>query len=158
MKKALVSLLLLVVLSAFSTAFAGTNLSPAVLGASFRLPPGDEFWPGDTFYIYIDVYNPTEETFTDIPLFALWDVGTEWFNPYYWPFPTAGDWIPGEVHHYLIDVPPGTTELEILGPAPLWPHSRLNISGIFHLFTGMTNPFLTALFGAADERFLMMHM
>lgn len=134
-----------------------STILPPELGAHFRLPAQEEFWPGDIFYLYGVLTNPTQETLKDIPVFVLWTCGNNWGTPYYWPMPETEPWRAGDVHYYTVDVPPGTTELEIMPPF-IVPDSPTGDEGYpFRFLTGMTDPLMKALLGSSEERAVVIH-
>lgn len=156
MRKLLVCLFALT-LSSYAVSFAATTLSPADLGVDIRVS-AEEVFPGDTVYVYVDVYNPTEETYYGIPLFVLmWCGSPEYNDPLYFP-PTEHwqDWHAGDVRYYTIDVPPGITEVEVI-PSQVLGDSVGDVGAPFTFFTGMSNPFFTAIFGSTDVVVMYWH-
>jgi len=138
-----------------SAALAGTTLSPPDLGVEFRLS-APEVFPGDTVSIYVDVKNPTEETYYGIPLFVVWTIEEDWdCCLYFWPFVPDEPWLAGDVHYYTIDVPPGVTEVEVVPPFLLKGIGYLPAT--MYLFTGMSNPFFTNVFGSVDWQSMVWH-
>ncbi len=132
--------------------FSVDSIASRDLGVSFRVS-SEEFHPGDIVYIYVDIHNPTQETFKEIPLFAVWAAGSELKpqNAFYFPPPADGiSWLPEDVRYYKVDVSPGTTEIELLAPI-VWPDSPSGYSAApLVFFTGMSDPHFEKVFGTSD--------
>ncbi len=108
-----------------------------MLGCTITMP-GAEFHPGDPCFVDVTICNPDVETYKDIPVFVILDVyGEYFFAPSYSDF-----------EHYNMDVARGETIINVL-PEFIWPTNSGSASGVFW-YAGMTNPEMTALFGAMD--------
>lgn len=161
MKKLTVSLVVLAmgVLASSVVCFAGSAQLSGELGVSFRVP-AEYIYPGDPIYIYVDVYNPTQETFRDIPVFAVWDIGFELDPRYalYFPPPSHwSQWHPGDVRYYQLDIPPGKTEIELLAPMT-WRFGQDPLIGTpFIFFTGMSDPLFERILGTTEWLLLYLY-
>jgi hypothetical protein len=126
------------------------------MGVNFQVP-SEEWRPGDLVYLNVQINNPTQETFRDIPLFVAWWVGfnTDPANWMYLPPPKNGEWLPGDVSYYTIDVPPGITTMQIM-PTNEWPYtpgfSDTEGAGKIPIkfVAGMSNSLFTMQFGTED--------
>ncbi len=100
--------------------------------------PSQDMGPGDDCYCDVHVCNPTDETFTDVPIFVILDVyGQYFFAPSF-----------NEFDHYTQDVPPGMFTIHVL-PLFSWPPNTGSAEGIV-FYAAMTNPEITELFGELD--------
>jgi len=97
------------------------------------------FTPGDTFYLFVNLCNPSSGTYQEQPVFVLLDVfGSYYFGP---------DWAE-VVDYWLVDVVPGTQTIRAIEPFE-WPAGVGATSGIL-IYAAMTNAEITELFGAYD--------
>ncbi len=107
------------------------------LGCTVSMP-AEMYRPGDTCWCMVTICNPGTETYSGIPVFVILDVyGNYYFAPSFSDF-----------DRYLMDIVPGESEIEVL-PEFLWPTGAGSASGIVW-YAAMTNPEMTALFGAMD--------
>jgi hypothetical protein len=118
--------------------------TPAVdLGVTLEMP-ATYFRPGDTCGLQATLGNPGAPL-TAVPLFVLLDVAGN-----YWAWPSWQQLTPPlteNVHYKLVDVPTGSTELEII-PTFTWPDVQGSLEGI--TFIGaMVDPAFTGLIGDA---------
>lgn len=160
MKKLIIclSMVFLVGLAGSVVCFSGAPLTSKDLGVSFRVS-SEQIYPGDTISIYVDINNPTQETFRDVPLFAVWATGPELKpqNAFYFPAPRDGSpWLPADVHYYKLDVPPGITEIELLAPY-VWPEMPGFTGTPMVLFSGMSDPLFEKVFGTSDWLTIYFH-
>ena len=145
--RTIVAGLLVAFLAGSGICLAADLLHPGDLGVQFRYN-SKEVFPGDTFYLYVNINNPTSETYYGIPLFAIWSVTPEFDDcAYYWPLDPDHPWESGDIHYYTIDVPPGMTEVEVVPPFE-WGDSIGDNAATLYLFAGMSNPFFTNVFGS----------
>lgn len=108
------------------------------LGVTLYMPATDFTWP-ETCSCSVTICNPDANTYTDVPLFVILDIyGSLFFAPGFTP---GAQW-------YTVDVPPGETEVSVL-PAFTWPPGTGTGNGIIW-YSAMTNPAMTALWGAMD--------
>ncbi len=154
MKKLTITLVALAMSVSAVVCFAGNTRLSKDLGVSFRVP-AEHIYPGDTIYIYVDVYNPTEEIFRDIPVFAVFDIGLK-LDPrttLYFPPPSHwSEWHPGDVRYYQLDIPPGITEIELMAPTtwPAQPGGGPSNGTPFLFFTGMSDPLFKRVLGTTE--------
>lgn len=155
MKK--MSLILLVILVFGSGILSAKETKIASdLGVNFRLS-APEVSPGDIISIYVDINNPTEETYQGIPLFVIWSVDPDFDDcAYFWPFEPGKPWESWDIHYYTIEVPPGISEIEVVPPFVL-KDSVGDSVGTLYLVAGMSNPLFTSVFGSVDWDSMVWH-
>ena len=100
--------------------------------------PAQTFKPGDTCWCRVHVDNFAGETLSGYPLFVILDVfGQLFFAPSFSSFDSYAQDYPV--------FPPGRMTVEVL-PSFAWPGNAGTVSGI-HWYAGLTDPFMTTLFG-----------
>lgn len=143
-------------LSNFGVCTAGDILSPQGLGVDFRVS-AEELFVGDTLSLCVDIWNPSQETYENVPLFVCWSPDSYWQSIYYFPFDAQGQWEPFDVHYYIIDVPPGVTEMEIIPPVVVPETAGEEFIATTHFVAGMSDPSFTEIFGSVDWLDVLFH-
>ena len=101
--------------------------------------PAHFFREGDPCGCSVFLCNPSDETYSDVPLFVLLDVyGSYFFAPGYTSF-----------DRYVIDLHQGREEMVIL-PVFNWPQISGSADGILW-YAAMTNAGMSELFGGMDS-------
>ncbi|MCD4652537.1 right-handed parallel beta-helix repeat-containing protein, partial [bacterium] len=89
--------------------------------------PLDDYTVGDEFFCYVYICNPSEDTYTDIPLFVILDVyGAMFFAPGFTDF-----------DNYTVDIETGETKTEVI-PHFFWPDIDGTVTDIIW-YAAMTN-------------------
>ena len=111
------------------------------LGVSIVMPSND-FGPNDEFYINVEICNPTDDVYTDIPLLVILDVKGEYF---YAPL-----WV--EFSYYLLDSVDAQSLMEqvVLDPF-LWPENAGTLPGVW-FYAGMVLSDFSDLLGDLDMK------
>lgn len=101
--------------------------------------PSDDFGPGDDCYCRVDVCNPTQDVFNNLPVFVILDVyGMLFFAPDFSPF-----------NYYALQLEPGITPIDVL-PLFEWPSGAGSATGI-KWYAAITNAEFTAIVGDLDS-------
>lgn len=104
------------------------------LGCNVYMPL-QSYQPNDLCYCNVSVCNPTDTTYTDIPVFAILDIlGNLYFAPDY-----------SEFNFYSTQIPPGETLINVL-PQFQWPSGAGTLGGV-NWYAAMTDPDISELFG-----------
>jgi subtilisin family serine protease len=97
--------------------------------------PKDDFTAGDDCYCDVEICNPTDDTYADVPIFVILDVyGAYFFAPSY-----------SDYDYYVRTIYPGTTMLNVL-PRFTWPGNVGSAAGI-RWYAAMTTPDKSTMFG-----------
>ena len=101
--------------------------------------PSNYYRSGDLCYCYLGVCNPTQTTYSNIPVFVILDVyGTYYFAPSFTDYD----------HYPATSIYPGLSSIEVL-PQFNWPSGAGSASGIFWYAAMLTQDF-SDLFGELD--------
>ncbi len=100
--------------------------------------PSHQFMPGDACDCMVHLCNPTETTFTNVPLIVMLEVAGNYF---FAPSFTGAD-------HYLIDLPPGESRVLVV-PTFFWPENSGSADDV-GFYAAMTNADMTEMFGLMD--------
>ncbi len=107
------------------------------LGVTLEMP-SHMFHPGDPCYLKAFVCNPSADTYNQVPVFVILEVGSQYF---FAPSFTSFD-------HYTLNVTPGMHELVPL-PNFAWPSGVGSADGLT-FYGAMTDQAITTLFGELD--------
>ena len=110
------------------------------LGVSLSMP-ARQFSPGNLFAIQLDIMNPGQPL-PQTPVFVILEMAGS-----YWCAPAWTDML-NELSYYLLDIPSGPSQLQVLDPFP-WPDVQGSMNGLC-VYAAMTNPEMTEILGQLD--------
>lgn len=105
----------------------------------------DEIYPGDEFWVTGYLINPGSGDLIDVPVFFILGIADAY---YFWPGWTEYRDGQGSIDYRLMDVPRGSTAVEII-PSMIWPNTEA-LSGL-RFFGAMLTPEMDRILGDMAE-------
>lgn len=103
------------------------------------LMPSDYYYPGDSFFLKIQICNTTPIPRESMPFFVILEISGEF---YFAPGFTQFDF-------YHVNLTPGDITVEII-PEFLWPEDKGSVDGIV-VHSAITDPLITEIYGQMDS-------